>query len=76
MAVELEYCLTVPPGDPQKRPVRFIGKLKCLKDLKWSQVSDYLTPRVDQRVRWPAILKILQLMTILLSFLDRLGLLL
>lgn len=65
MAVELEYCLTVPPGDPQKRPVRFIGKLKCLKDLKWSQVSDYLTPRVDQqvRVRWPAlgpaILKIL-----------------
>lgn len=58
MAVELQYCLTVPPGDPQQRPVRFIGKLRCLKDLKWPQISDYLSPRVDQQVDLAAILKL------------------
>ncbi|XP_019862960.1 PREDICTED: probable aminopeptidase NPEPL1, partial [Amphimedon queenslandica] len=56
MAVELQYCLTVPPGDPQQRPVRFIGKLRCLKDLKWPQISDYLSPRVDEQT-WSAALE-------------------
>lgn len=50
MSTNVLYFGTVPSADPQQRPCRIVGKLKNLKQLNFSQVSGYLSPRVNEEV--------------------------
>ena len=50
MAVQIDYVKTIPPGNPQTRPCRIIGKLENIRKTSYDQFRACLSPQVTEEV--------------------------